>query len=75
MSKSTRKAPDNKTSDQIFLAVGEGMHRVVQPKVMTPRLPADQKLVSNNMLPSVIKRRRDQFAAELVKKAENGELE
>ena len=51
------------------------MHRVVQPKVMTPRLPADQKLVSNNMLPSVIKRRRDQFAAELGKKAENGELE
>ena len=31
---------------------------------MTPRLPIDQKLLTNNMLPSVIKRRRDKFVTD-----------
>ena len=58
-----------------FIAVGESMHRVVQPKIMTPRLPVDQKSITNNMIPSVIKRRREKFVKDKNKLPGSEELE
>ena len=42
---------------------------------MAPRLPVDQKLLSNNMLPSVIKRRRNKFVTDKNKLPGSEELE